>query len=197
MASLAFGLAATCSVVLWFHYEENRNFDNTAFTVPLTQFRVSVGMLALLLFSGPLHVIFDLSIYFLQACPPCRANGLFERTYKFPQWHQQCWLWVGTHIAFLVTIGSMALAVNVALIRASIADDGDGDDITYNPKHYDFMLLYMLEVFIANFVVFPLGTFTVFSGVLGCCGRIPGLGGRPYQVRRHERFLDATRRASF
>lgn len=195
MASLAFGLAATCSVVLWFHYEENRTFDNLAFTIPLLRYDVSVGMLALLLFSGPLHVVFDLSIYFLQACPPCRVNGLFEQ-YNFPAWHQQCWLWLGTHVAFLVTVGSMALAVNVALIRASIADDGDGVDITYKVQHYDFMLLYMLEVVVANFVVFPMGTFTVFSGVLGCCGRIPGLGGRPYQVRRHQRFLDSQRRAS-
>jgi hypothetical protein len=150
-------------------------------------------MLALLLFSGPLHVIFDLSIYFLQACPPCRPGGFFE-THNFPNFCQRFWLWVGTHLAFLITIASLALAVNVMLIRASFNADGDDQDITFNYKHYSFLLLYCLEVFVANFVVFPIGTLTVFSGVLGCCGRIPGLGGRPYQVRAHQRRLERTRR---
>jgi hypothetical protein len=49
------------------------------------------------------------------------------------------------------------------------------------------MLYYLLEIVVANFIAFPIGTFTMFSGVLGCCGRIPGLGGRPYQVRKHQR----------
>jgi hypothetical protein len=79
------------------------------------------------------------------------------------------------------------LAVNVMLIRASVIDDGDDQDITLYWKNYSFLLLYGLEVVVANFIVFPLGTITVFSGVLGCCGRLPGLGGRPYQVGAHQR----------
>jgi hypothetical protein len=188
LASLAFGLAATCSVVLWFHYEENRDFNNVAFVIPGLQKNVTVGMLALILFGGPLHVVFDLSIYFVQACPPCRAGGLFE---GFPTAFQKCWLWLGAHVAFFITVASLSLAINVMLIRASIADgDGNDEDITTRPEHYTFLLLYLLEVIVANFIVFPLGTFTVFSGILGCCGRLPGLGGRPYQVRKHRRMLE-------
>jgi hypothetical protein len=149
---------------------------------------VTVGALALLLFSGPLHVIFDLSIYFVQACPPCRVGGFFDN--YLPAAHQRCWLWIGAHVAFFITIAALSLAINVMFIRASIADgDGNDQDITTTPEHYSFLLLYLLEIFVSNFVAFPIGTFTVFSGVLGC-GRIPGLGGRPYQVRKHQRMLE-------
>jgi hypothetical protein len=184
ISSLAFGLAATCGVVLWFHYEEDRNFNRVL--VRLFGVDVTTGMLALLLFSGPLHVIFDLGIFFLQACPPCRAGGFFDKTCPSP--HQKIWLWLGAHLAFLVTVGALSLAINVMIIRASIEDDGDDGDVTTDIRHYWFLLYYVLEVVVANFVVFPLGTFTMFSGILGC-GRVPGIGGRPYQVRKYERLM--------
>lgn len=170
---------------MWFYYEEGRDINDVAFTI--VGIDVTVGSLCLLLFSGPLHVVFDLSIYFVQACPPCRANGLFDK--YLPPAHQRCWLWIGAHIAFLVTVAALSLAINVMLIRASIEDDGDDSDIATSPQNYSFLLLYVLEVFVANFVVFPIGTFTMFSGVLGC-GRIPGIGGRPFQVRKHQRMLE-------
>jgi hypothetical protein len=170
---------------LWFFYQEDRDFNDLAFS--FAGIDVSVGSCCLLLFGGPLHVIFDLSIYFVQACPPCRAGGMFAK--YLPEAHQRCWLWIGAHIAFLVTVASLSLAIKVMLIRASIEDDGDDSDIATAPKNYKFLLLYVLEVVVANFVVFPLGTFTMFSGVLGC-GSIPGLGGRPFQVKKHQRLLE-------
>lgn len=190
LSSLAFGLAATCSVVLWFYYEEDRNFDNVAFSC-LGYYDVTVGMLALLLFSGPLHVMFDLGLFFLQACPPCRTGGLFERWPAL----SKVGLWAGAHLAFLITTASLSLAILVMIIRASIAEnDGNDENVATDPKHYSFLLLYLLEVFLANFVVFPMGTFTVFSGVLGCNGRLPGIGGRPYQVRKHQALVKRQRR---
>lgn len=211
-SSLAFGLAATCCVFIWFYYHDmpsaadgNGNaeesssafhFNDVIFTIPLfvggKEFNVTLGILVLLAFSGPLHVLFDLSIYFLQACPPCRPHGFFDRhsPHIFPKIHQQVWLWIGTHAAFLITVSSLLLAIQVTLMRASLNEgDGDDEDLSYSVENYSFMLYYLLEIFVANFVAFPLATFTVFSGVLGCCGRVPGLGGRPYQVRKHERLL--------
>jgi hypothetical protein len=64
IASLAFGLAATCCVVLYFHNSTEHHFDDVAFSV-LGYVNVSIGALTLLLFSGPLHVAFDLSIFFV------------------------------------------------------------------------------------------------------------------------------------
>jgi hypothetical protein len=138
------------------------------------------------IYSGPVHVVFDLGVFFLQSCPPCRTGGFCEKQLHLPNWHQKCWLWLGTHLAFIVSIASTSLAIHVMLIRASVAEhDGDDSDISFDIQSYSFLLLYLLEVFMTHFVAFPLCTFTVFSGVLGCCGRLPGLGGRPYQVRKH------------
>jgi len=191
LSSLAFGLAATCSVVLWFYYEEDRDFNNVAFTC-FGYYNVTVGMLMLLVFSGPLHVMFDLGLFFIQACPPCRHGGLME---NFPDGFKKFWLWAGAHVAFLITIASLSLAILVMLVRASIAEeDGDDQNIATNPSDYSFLFLYILEVFVANFIVFPIGTFTMFSGVLGCNGRLPGLGGRPFQVRKHEAMLEKQRK---
>jgi hypothetical protein len=219
VSSLAFGLAATCCVFIWFYHHDKPNnhynnngsnnnadtdatttnetfhFQDVVVTLPLLflpnkDFHVTVGMLVLLTFSGPLHVLFDLSIYFIQACPPCRANGFFDRhsPHIFPKIHQQCWLWIGTHIAFIITVAASLLAVKLTLMRASLNEgDGNEEDISYSVQNYSFMLYYIMEIVVANFVAFPMATFTVFSGVLGCCGRIPGLGGRPYQVRKHKR----------
>jgi len=191
LSSLAFGLAATCCVVLWFHYEEDRDFDNVAFNF-FGYYPITVGMLALLLFGGPLHVMFDLGLFFIQACPPCRAGGIFDQ--YLPAAHQKCWLWLGAHVAFLITTASLSLAITVMLIRASIEDDGTDEDITADLQSYSFLLLYVLEVVVANFVVFPLGTFIMFSGVLGC-GKVPGIGGRPYQEKKHQAMLERQRKA--
>jgi hypothetical protein len=244
---LAFGLAATCCVFLWFHYHNhprtnnygnninnnNNNiqadddaftnsskedsfmqFHHVMFTVPYINFNVTTGVVTLLIFSGPLHVLFDLGIYFLQACPPCRVNGCcyhnsnnLDHHYHHHQpdtntpgkssyyacmrllYRQECWLWIGTYVAFCITVAAVSLAIQVTLLRASVIEEHDNNEsnISYNIEDYNFMLYYLLEIFVANFVAFPIGTFTMFSGVLGCCGRIPGLGGRPYQVRKHQR----------
>lgn len=190
LSSLAFGLCATCGVVLGFYYKEGWEFD--AVFVSWYGLDITYGVLFLFLFGGPFHVAFDLGFFFLQSCPPCRTNGACVN--HCSERHRQCWLWMGAHIAFLITIFSMALAINVMLIRASIEDDGDDQGVARNIKHYKFLLLYLFEVITANFVVFPLGSFTVFTGILGCFV-LPGLGGRPFQVRKYERMTARSERS--
>ena len=230
VSSLAFGLAATSCVVLWFYYhnhdpasnnngmtdDENNTehgdsimqFHHVLFTIPFVDVNVTTGIATLLIFSGPLHVLFDLGVYFLQACPPCRVNGCcYYNSNNIDHHHhyennrssyyacirllyrQECWLWVGTYVAFCISVAAVSLAIQVTLLRASIIEEQDNDEanISYQLNDYDFILYYLLEIFVANFIAFPIGTFTMFSGVLGCCGLIPGLGGRPYQVRKHQR----------
>lgn len=78
-------------------------------------------------------------------------------------------------------------------MRASINETGSDTELANDIQNYSFLLLYLAEITIANFIAFPICTFIVFSGVLGCCGRIPGIGGRPYQVRKHERYMQEKR----
>lgn len=259
VSSLAFGLAATCCVFLWFHYHNhppnnsnninaNNNLDDNnlqgdddtfatnpnsedslmqfhhvMFTIPYINFNVTTGIVTLLIFSGPLHVLFDLGVYFLQACPPCRVNGCcYYNSNNLDHHHhhhhhqqaanaptrsayyscmrllfrQECWLWIGTYVAFCISVAAVSLALQVTLLRASIIEEQDNNEtnISYEIDDYNFILYYLLEIFVANFIAFPIGTFTMFSGVLGCCGRIPGLGGRPYQVRKHQRQQEQEQR---
>ena len=183
LSSLAFGLAATCGVVLWFFYED-KNFDRAIFN--LFGLNVSVGMVTLLVFSGPLHVLFDLSVFFLQSCPPCRTGGILED--HLNERYRNVFIWIGGHFAIFIALFAFSLSIHVTLIRASLNEgDGDDSDLATSGEHYSFLLLYVVEIFVANFIVFPIGTFTVFSGVLGC-GVLPGIGGRPYQVKKWARL---------
>jgi hypothetical protein len=72
-------------------------------------------------------------------------------------------------------------------LRASVADDGDPRGISTGIDDYSFLLNYLIEVMFALFVLFPIVSFIIFTGVLGC-GRIPGIGGRPYHKRKWERY---------
>lgn len=134
-----------------------------------------------------------MGIFFLQACPPCRTGGVCETICGLPNWHQQIWIWLGTNLAFVVTVVSCLLGIKVMLMRASINETGSDTELANDIQNYSFLLLYLAEITIANFIAFPICTFIVFSGVLGCCGRIPGIGGRPYQVRKHERYMQEKR----
>ena len=180
LSSLAFGLAATCSAVLWFYNEADQDFNSPVFSM-FGLFNVTEGMLALLVLGGPSHVLFDIGLFFLQACPPCRPGGFLENWPRLAK----VGLWFGAHLAFLLTITCLTLAIMVALMRASVAEnDGDDENLAKNPKCYSFMLVYCLEVVVANFVAFPICVLIVFSTL------------RPFQVRKHQALLEKRRRKS-
>ena len=55
-------------------------------------------------------------------------------------------------------------------------------------SNFDFLLGYFVEFFLAVFVYSPLILTIVFTGILGCDGRIPVLGGRPREVAKEQRY---------
>lgn len=208
IASLAFGLAATSSVVLWFYYKQ-RNMNETYFEMGSSgedwyHVDVTQGMVALLFVGGPLHVLFDFGIWFLQACPPCRAGGFCQN--RFSEKVMSIWIWLGTHMALEITIVSIILCAYVIILRATLEneeaqydDAAEYDDAIQKMRDtgiedYAFIALYIMEVVVANFVMFPICAFTIFSGVLGC-GRLPGIGGRPWQKRRWKQKQEALKMA--
>jgi hypothetical protein len=86
--TLAFGLAATCCVFIWFYlldtpynrYNENsgsnedRRGSDASTPLPKQQGFPQTVVMSVILHSRPLHVLFDWGIYFIQACPRCRAT---------------------------------------------------------------------------------------------------------------------------
>ena len=187
IASIAFGLAATSMVVLWYYYEE-KDMGEVALT--LLGYSLTKGNMSLLFFGSGLHVLFDLSLWYMQACPFCRPNGLLAG--RLSESHKNCWLWFGSYIAVEVTIISITLAVYVILLRASVVEDGDLDDdrgiqLSHTGiQDYLFISAVFMEFAFSQLVMFPIVAFTLFSGILGC-GRVPIIGGRPYEIRKLQR----------
>ena len=187
VASIAFGLAATSTVVLWYYYEDK---DMSEVALTLLGHSLTKGNMSLLLFGSGLHVLFDLSLWYIQACPFCRPNGLLAG--RLTESHKNCWLWFGSYVAVEITIMSITLAVYVILLRASVVEDGDLDDdkgiqLSHTGiKDYLFVSAVFLEFAFSQLVMFPIVAFTLFSGILGC-GRVPIIGGRPYEILKLQR----------
>ena len=55
-------------------------------------------------------------------------------------------------------------------------------------RSFRFLLGYLVEFVLALFVYYPLAVTVLFSGVLGCGGRVPILGGRPREMKRERRY---------
>mmetsp|Transcript_4501 Transcript_4501/g.5210 ORF Transcript_4501/g.5210 Transcript_4501/m.5210 type:complete len:312 (+) Transcript_4501:24-959(+) len=179
LASLAFGLAATSIVALWYYYNKE---DMNQVILPLPfGYGISHGMFTTGFFGGFVNVLWDFSIWFLQACPCVQPGGfLAERLSSHAIFF---WIWMGSNLAMIVTIISICLAVHFVTIRASVNDDGNDEGYATGIIHYKFIATFLLQAVIAQFIMFPVVAFTIFSGVLGCF-RLPGIGGRPYQERR-------------
>jgi len=71
-----------------------------------------------------------------------------------------------------------------------LSEGTDGDtDSSSNTKQFSFLVGYALELVFALFIFYFTTSTVFFSGILGC-GRVPILGGRPYEVRREKANAD-------
>ena len=109
-------------------------------------------------------------------------------------------------------MSTLAFATYLCLVRASedfkasedlkayqaVGDstpDEDIDNSFFHPvtlagsrKSFDFLGGYIIEFILAVFVYNPFILTIVFTGVLGCNGRIPILGGRPREMAKEQRY---------
>ena len=106
-------------------------------------------------------------------------------------------------MAVLVVMIAVVAATFVAIVRlnedqeraaarsATLAEqfaeeqlDGENDnETTESSSRFTFLVGYALELVFALFVFYFITSTVFFSGILGC-GRIPVLGGRPYEMRK-------------
>ena len=133
----------------------------------------------------------------MKACTLCRykggSSGIDDRLIR----------WGRVAGLFIVMI-AMGVGGYAVLLRASIEYQGEGsvaDEVSssivnseiYNIEFEDkrsfrFLLGYLVEFVLALFVYYPIAVTILFSGVLGCGGRVPLLGGRPREVKRERRY---------
>ena len=158
----------------------NVDIDNT-----ITQFNVTNGMIALWTVGAALNALYDNLIWSAAACTCCLEGGRFE--------HLQRYRNLMPLVIMFVVVGTAAAASLVVLIVSTIRSNEQDEQtaklfgIPYDSSahSYKFLLSYSVELLLSLLVWYPLLGALLFSGVLGC-GRLPVLGGRPFEVRALE-----------
>ncbi|KAL7460901.1 hypothetical protein ACHAXS_001337 [Conticribra weissflogii] len=123
-----------------------------------------------------LHIGFDWALWHIEACTLCRCGRHIDN--QIARW--------GRVIGLIVVMVTIAFGSYVVLLRALIEGYyyDASDDITLEKKENDSILLGNLISFVVDlFVVYPIAVTIIFSGMLGCGGYIPILGGRPREIR--------------
>jgi len=140
------------------------------------------------------HTCFDLGLWHMKACTLCRYHGRIDEHL----------VQRGRVVGLFIVMIAMGLGGYAVLLRATIEYEGDGsvgdeaqesiiNNEVYNIKIEDkrsfaFLLGYLVEFVLALFVYYPIAVTILFSGVLGCGGRVPILGGRPREMKRELRY---------
>ncbi|KAL9190999.1 hypothetical protein ACHAXT_000705 [Thalassiosira profunda] len=147
-----------------------------------------------------LHTCFDLGLWHMKACTLCRYRGRISE--KMVMWGRVAGLFI---VMIAMGVGGYAVLVRASLEyrgEGSVADEVEESiqsnelySIEFEDKRsFRFLLGYLVEFVLALFVYYPLAVTVLFSGVLGCGGRIPILGGRPREMAKEQRYELSKRR---
>ncbi|KAL7518477.1 hypothetical protein ACHAWX_003299 [Stephanocyclus meneghinianus] len=196
--SIAIGLTISNLTYMYF-IREGINEDEELFRVNLNWLGLSEAIITKLMVTlwtlgSFLHMIFDLGLWHMKACTLCRYGGQIDD--RIARW--------GRVVGLFIVVTAMAAGSYAVLLRASIEYKGAGseglqvEESIRNNEFYDidfggkrsfrFLLGYLVEFLLAMFVYYPIAVTIVFSGVLGCGGRIPVLGGRPREIKRERKY---------
>ncbi|KAL3798448.1 hypothetical protein ACHAW5_007400 [Stephanodiscus triporus] len=146
------------------------------------------------------HSTFDMTIWYLMACFCFRPGG-----FKINR-HCQT---VGIYVAVLVVLLAIGGATYFVLLRLDedvknqadyeatnseeFADGIIGDNEAVS--RFSFFVGYALELVCALFLFYFITSTVFFTGILGC-GRVPILGGRPYEIWREKMAKDDDKKSS-
>ena len=196
--SVAIGLTISNMTYMYF-IKNGVEVDEELFTVNLTWLGMSEVvitklMLTLWTLGSFLHTVFDLGLWHMKACTLCRYGGQIDD--RMARW--------GRVVGLFIVVLAMAVGSYAVLLRASIEYKGEGsegssvEEAIRNNEFYEidfggkrsfrFLLGYLVEFLLAMFVYYPIAVTVLFSGVLGCRGRIPILGGRPREIKKERNY---------
>jgi hypothetical protein len=196
--SIAIGL--TISNLTYMHFIKiGVDVDEELFRVNLawmgmSEVIITKLMLTLWTLGSFLHTVFDLGLWHMKACTLCRYGGQIDD--RMARW--------GRVVGLFIVVSAMAAGSYAVLLRASIEYKGEGsegssvEEAIRNNEFYEidfggkrsfrFLLGYLVEFLLAMFVYYPIAVTIIFSGVLGCRGRIPILGGRPREIKKERNY---------
>lgn len=188
--------------------ETTTNSTSASITVGTT-YAVTKGMIVLWTVGGGLHACFDCTVWFLAACVCCLPGQ--------PLSHLERYRRLGSLLVVLAVLLTTALSTLAVVVRAMTNNSSSGGesmqtttgvpsagllddalDLTEAPREasaYTFLIGYAVELALALVVYNPLIGTILLSGVLGC-GKIPILGGRPYELECERREAEASNRQS-
>jgi hypothetical protein len=164
------------------------------------EIKITEGMILLWTVGGSLHALFDNTIWYVTACVCCLPGRSLQCLGKYR--------WCGGYFVIFAVVLCTACASFVVVLRATldsnkkdvdlsdlgtvgINDDNINLGQTDEASAYEFMIGYAVELVLALIVYYPLVGTILFSGVL-VCGKIPILGGRPYEVLVQKRLAQAS-----
>jgi len=198
IGSIAFGLAATNSVYLYYTYH-NKDMNEVLFRIYLESnstlsdddissvrsWEVTHGMVALWTFGGLMHSVFDLTIWYVSACSCFLTGGMLQ---QFPRMRKSGSYFVLVLVPILVSLSTYILVLRTRLENHKKMREEDADaEIDWNQvngvESLQILLGYSVELGLALFVYYPMLGTILFSGILGC-GNLPFLGGRPREVHQ-------------
>jgi len=204
--SVAIGLTISNLTYLYFIHNDfgaeevlfSLNSRHSKYT-GIPEISVTKVMITLWTLGSFLHTVFDLTIWHIKALTLCRYGGLVNE--KLAR--------MGRVVGLFIVMAVMGLGGYAVILRATHDYKGDGsvseevEESIKNNEIYDvdvedkrsfrFLLGYLVEFVLALFVYYPIAVTIVFSGVLGCDGRIPVLGGRPREVKKEQIYLQRKR----
>jgi len=217
IGSIMFGLAVTNVIWLWYIYNEDEtvvtitlggedevqnvttviealnNQTNATLVEGSDDIEITEGMVVLWTVGGGLHALFDNTVWYLTACVCCLPGQPLERLHRCK--------WCGSYLVVMAVVLCTAIATFVVVLRAALEDDEDIGDLNsggivddeidleiQDKSAYRFLISYCVELALALFVYYPLIGTILFTGILGC-GKVPILGGRPYEVMQEEKQL--------
>jgi len=194
--------------IFYLFYLWNEEFDQIVMSITLDSgevYTLTTGMLLLWTLGGGIHASFNLSMWYIAACSCCRAGGCCEARACCPSF--------GKHLIRGVVLMIVFMTVLVILMRIAIGNyagtdtlddtatnnvtDSNALDFFFTEEAWDFsvegteefhfVLAYLVQMVLSLFVYYPIFATVLMSGVLGCNGKVPLLGGRPYEVAQFKR----------
>jgi len=183
----------------------------TSFSQKYTSVELKQSMVFLLTVGSFLHSTFDMCIWYLMACFCFRPGGACYKPKgsggggRVRGFCQNFGIYVAVGLVMVVIVAATSVAVvrlnedqqtaeNDALVEddqqqqqqsstmaEKFAENQVLDKKDDSADKFTFLLGYAMELVVAFFVFYPLTSTVFFSGVLGC-GRLPVLGGRPYEI---------------
>jgi hypothetical protein len=201
LGSVAVGLIATNIAYLW--DVSQIGLSEQLVSVFNSGFVVTKGMVFLWTIGAILHSVYDLVVWNVMSCACCHPGGKWGDA-PYAKKVKDC----GSFIMIPVVLCLVGIATVAVMRRATGADATDqynNGESAANPiwedsmlwseidgaQSFSFLSKYAIELALTWFVWFPIVGTVVFSGVLGCGGRLPVLGGRPRDIKLYEESMMA------